>query len=130
MTMPKFTFFLALVLAACLHPSVAQAQGADTAQTFLDFQVEQAVRIKSPTAPEYPSRLRAARIDGQVIVQFVVSEDGTAQMNTFKILKSTDNAFTVSVRRAVSATSFYPAQIGGRKVKQLVQQPFIFTASR
>jgi protein TonB len=128
--MSKSNIVIALVLATCLHTSVSQAQGADTAQTFLEFQVERPVRVKAVTSPVYPDRLRAGRVEGQVIVQFVVGEDGTAQMNTFKTLKSTDNAFTESVKRAVRSSLFFPAEIGGRKVRQLVQQPFLFAPSR
>ena len=35
-----------------------------------------------------------------------------------------------SVRSALNSMRFYPAEIGGRKVKQLVQQPFNFTLTR
>jgi len=38
--------------------------------------------------------------------------------------------FTNSVKQALSGMRFYPAEIGGRKVKQLVQQPFNFTLTR
>ena len=74
--------------------------------------------------------MRGANIEGQVLVQFVVDERGMAQMSTFKVLKSTDNELTTSVQRAVSSMTFYPAETQGRKVKQLVQQPFRFAPNR
>jgi len=135
--MSKIIFSLILVAAAAL-PSAALAQqasqtvatSAGSDQTYLDFQVEQTVRVKTIASPEYPSQLRSARIEGQVLVQFVVDEKGRAQMNTFKVLRSSDNAFSESVKIAVSETAFHPAEIGGRKVKQLVQQPFKFASSK
>jgi len=38
--------------------------------------------------------------------------------------------FTNSVNSALNGMRFYPAEIGGRKVKQLVQQPFNFTLTK
>ena len=49
---------------------------------------------------------------------------------TVTVLKSSHDLFTNSVRSALSNMRFYPAEIGGRKVKQLVQQPFNFTLTR
>jgi protein TonB len=129
--MSKLTLALAFALAAVATPSIVRAQDAtDTTQTFLEFQVEQAARIKTASLPVYPERLRAAGVEGEVLVQFVVSESGNAQMSTFKVLRSNDNAFTEAVKRAVSASSFFPAQIRGKRVKQLVQQPYKFASSK
>lgn len=131
--MNRTTVRIFLVLAAILLPAVARAQSTtapEGEQTFFDFQVEQAVRVKFARTPAYPERLRQSHVEGQVLVQFVVDEHGLAQMNTFKVLKSTDNELTQSVMRAVSASSFYPAEIQGKKVKQLVQQPYKFNAGR
>ena len=131
--MHKVIFASVIVVALVLAPA-ARAQSAATSnaaeQTFFDFQVDQTVRVKTVHAPVYPDRLRAANVDGQVLVQFVVDEHGMAQMNTFKVLKSTDNELTESVKRAISETSYFPAETGGRKVKQLVQQPFKFSTHR
>jgi len=134
--MSRILFSFVLIAAAAL-PSIAQAQqvaqtvatSAGSDQTYLDFQVEEVVRIKDAVAPQYPGQLRAAGVDGQVLVQFVVDERGRAQMGTFKVLKSSANAFSESVKRAISETTFHPAEIQGRKVKQLVQQPFKFAVS-
>ncbi|HEU4993740.1 MAG TPA: energy transducer TonB [Gemmatimonadaceae bacterium] len=106
----------------------AQAPASDTAssKTYFDFQVEVPVKARTPVKPVYPSNLRSSRIGGEVLVQFIVDERGNADMNSFKVLRSTDNEFSESVRRAVRASSYHPAEVHGRKVKQLVQQPFMF----
>ena len=128
------TVILALVLliAAFLRPGVALAQSAtsDADQTYFDFQVEQPVKPRSMRTPVYPDRLRSAGIEGQVLVQFVVDENGNAQMNTFKVIKSTDNELTESVRRAVNGSTFIPAEVRGHRVKQLVQQPYMFSGKK
>lgn len=129
--MSKYVLSLALVLAAAMQPAVAQAQDSRTTeseQTFLEFQVEQTARIRNAVAPVYPERLRANRVEGNVLVQFVVDENGSAEMTSFKVLRSTDNEFTEAVKKAVNASSFHPAEIKGKKVKQLVQQPYKFAA--
>ena len=131
--MNRTTVRIFFVLVALLLPCAARAQAAtppDGEQTFFDFQVEQAVRVKLARTPTYPERLRQSHVEGQVLVQFVVDERGLAQMNTFKVLRSTDNELTQAVMHAVSASSFYPAEIQGKKVKQLVQQPYKFNAGR
>jgi protein TonB len=125
--MSKYLVTTLLLLGAALTPATAFAQDNKTVdQTYLDFQVETAARVKAQTAPQYPDHLRAAQVAGNVLVQFVVDEAGTPQMDTFKVLRSSDAAFSESVRRAVSKSAFFPAEIKGKKVKQLVQQPYTF----
>ena len=131
--MSRILFVLALGLSAAACPTLASAQDAHASETsssadqaFFDFQVDQTARVKVAKAPVYPDRMRLSNIEGQVIVQFVVDESGTAQMSTFKVLKASDNELAESVRRAVSASSYFPAEVHGRKVRQLVQQPYKF----
>ena len=131
--MTRYILGLGLVLGALL-PAAAHAQKAQNDpstsrdQTYLDFQVEQPVKLKAGPTPQYPDHLRNARVEGRVLVQFVVDERGRPEMASFKVLKSSDAALTESVRHAVSGTTFFPAEAGGQKVKQLVQLPFTFAA--
>lgn len=129
--MQKLITGLAFVLACSLNASLARAQDSQSSsplseQTYLSFQVDQMVRVRTRAVPVYPERLRAAHVEGAVMVQFAVDERGAAQMSTFKVLKATNEAFVESVKHAVSAMSFHPAEAQGRKVKQLVQQEFKF----
>jgi len=100
-------------------------------QPYFDFQVEKPV-VMAPGAqgPAYPDMLRTAGIEGQVLAQFVVDTTGRAEMNTFKALKSDNDLFTTAVKNALQRMRFLPAEVGGRKVKQLVQQPFQFSLNR
>ena len=100
-------------------------------QTFYDFQVEkQVANVPGGASPRYPDMLRSANVEGEVLVQFVVDTTGRVENGSIKILKSSHDLFTNSVRSALGNMRFYPAEIGGRKVKQLVQQPFNFTLTR
>jgi periplasmic protein TonB len=74
--------------------------------------------------------LRSANVEGEVLVQFVVDTTGRVEKGSIKILKSSHELFTNAVQSALNSMRFYPAEIGGRKVKQLVQQPFNFALTR
>ncbi len=96
-------------------------------QPYFEFQVEKPAQQISGNAPAFPDILRSANVSGQVIAQFVVNEDGRADMSTFKALESAHELFTAAVKRALPSYRFIPAETGGRKVKQLVQLPFQFS---
>jgi protein TonB len=99
-------------------------------QTYFEFQVEKQVAAQPGPGPRYPDMLRSANVEGEVLVQFVVDTTGRVENGSIKILKSSHDLFTNAVRTALASMRFYPAEIGGRKVKQLVQQPFNFTLTR
>ena len=81
-------------------------------------------------APVYPPTLIKSGTGGHVLAQFVVNTDGRADMSTFKVLESTDSLFTKAVRDAMVRMRFFPAEIQGTKVRQIVQQPFVFGLSK
>jgi Periplasmic protein TonB, links inner and outer membranes len=100
-------------------------------QPYFEFQVEQSVTIlPGSPVPVYPAELKAARVEGEVLAQFVVGTDGRARPGTLKILKSSHALFTDAVRNALPQMQFSVASIGGKKVAQLVQHPFVFALSR
>jgi periplasmic protein TonB len=105
--------------------------GPVTDQPYFDFQVEkQAGTVPGSPAPEYPEMQKSAGIEGEVLAQFVVDTNGRADMTSFKVLKSSQDAFTDAVKRALPKMRFYAAEIGGHKVKQLVQEPFAFAIQK
>jgi periplasmic protein TonB len=103
----------------------------DPNQTYYEFQVEKPVaQIPGTGAPRYPDALRSSGVEGEVQAQFVVTEDGKAEVGTFKVLKATNDLFASAVRSALPNMRFYAAEVGGKKVKQLVQQSFQFKLDR
>ncbi|MDQ6828838.1 MAG: energy transducer TonB, partial [Gemmatimonadota bacterium] len=62
--------------------------------------------------------------------QFNVDTAGRAEPASFKVLKSTNDLFTSSVRNVLPQMRFYPAETGGRKVRMVVQQPFVFKLTK
>jgi protein TonB len=106
-------------------------QPVNTEQTFYEFQVEKQVQpMPNNPAPRYPDMLRSANVEGEVLAQFVVDTTGRADMSTFKVLKETHAMFTSAVKSSLPNMKFYPAEVGGRKVKQLVQMPFQFNLTK
>ena len=97
---------------------------------YMEFQVEKPVEKIGGDAPEYPSLLKDQGVEGQVLAQFVVNESGRYEPGTLKILNSSNPAFTAAVKEALPRMKFSAAQIGGKKVQQLVQMPFQFHITR
>lgn len=98
--------------------------------TFTARQVEKQVSLVSGNAPRYPEALRRAGIEGQVVARFVVDEDGRVEQGTLKFVRSDNPLFEEPVRAALARMRFTPAAVGGKKVRQLVEMPFVFTLSR
>ena len=104
---------------------------ANTNQTYFEFQVEKpAEMLQDSPKPKYPSVLESSGIAGEVQAQFVVNSSGKADVESFKVLKSTNELFTQAVKSVLPRMKFSPAQIGGKPVNQLVQQSFQFAVPR
>lgn len=102
-----------------------------TDQPYFDFQVEKPVApLPGSAGPRYPDILRSGGVEGQVLAQFVVDTLGRVEIPSFRVLRSDHAMFEQAVRSALPNMRFLPAEVGGRKVKQLVQQPFVFALQR
>jgi bla regulator protein blaR1 len=133
------------ILLACAVPdateatSSAQSQRVKSAkepvvvganQAYFEFQVEKQAAVARAAQPRYPDMLRAANVEGEVLAQFVVDTMGKAEMSSFKVIKTSHDLFSNSVRDALPQMTFHPAAVGGRKVRQVVQMPFQYALSR
>lgn len=95
--------------------------------SYFAFQVEKpAAQAPNSASPRYPDILRQAGVEGEALVSFVVDTAGRVDVASFKVVRSTHELFAVAVRSALPRMRFLPAEIGDRKVRQLVQQPFSF----
>ena len=118
--------------AASLPGLAAPTGRASGGTTYFEFQVEkQAATVPGTLSANYPEMLKVSGVgDGRVTVQFVVDTTGLADLRTWKVLETTNDLFAQAAKDGVSRARFYPAEIGGKKVKQLVQLPFTFTLTR
>lgn len=80
----------------------------------------------SRVQPQYPEALLFTGVPGQVLAEFVVDTLGHVEFDTFGVISSTNPKFTVAVQRALPEWNYAPAMLNGKRVRQLVQQPFSF----
>ena len=95
-------------------------------------QVDSVARMDPAFEPSivYPQSLRAAHVEGTVLAEFVVDTLGQVEPDQFEIIGSTDPLFSDAVRDAIRSAGYVPAMRGGRRVRQLVRQPFEFRIPR
>lgn len=92
-----------------------------------ELQVDSAVvRYEDGAAPSYPESMLRRRIEGSVIVQYVVDTLGHADTTTFRVISATHVDFARAVKNTLPRMRFRPAVMANRLVPQLVQQPFAF----
>jgi TonB family protein len=106
---------------------LAELQGKIQAQVYFEYQVNKpAVQAPGGVWPVYPDSLKKAKVEGEVVASFAVDTLGCVDVETIQILKWTQQLFVVAVLDALPRMKFLPAEINGTKVRQLVQQPFVF----
>lgn len=86
--------------------------------------------LGTPVQPVFPTSLRERGINGRVSVQFVIDTLGRAEMSGVRVVEATDPQFAQSVRAVLPRYRFSPGEVGGQKVRTLVQLPFDFTLVR
>lgn len=119
--------------------TVAVAEGEYVAREFVldmsqrplsEIEVDKpALPARGSPAPRYPDELRRARVSGCALVQFIVDTTGRADRGTLRLLSYSDREFVRAVWDALPLMRFTPAEVRGRKVPQVVVQPFTFTIS-
>jgi TonB family protein len=98
---------------------------------FESSQVERVVRPRpgNPT-PAYPSQLRSANVEGNVLVRFVVDTLGRVEPSSVEVRGYTHALFADAVREWLRRTRYDPATIADQPVRQLVEQRVGFTVRR
>jgi TonB family protein len=110
---------------------VGSSTRAVTGQPYEPYQVERTVRPGAGNpSPTYPSTLRSAGVEGDVLVRFVVDTLGRVEPGSVEIREFTHALFADAVREWLRRTHYDPASIGGRPVRQLVEQRVGFTLRR
>jgi TonB family protein len=106
--------------------------GARLLHVYRESEVQKSIQLIEGTfpSPRYPPALLNERMNGEVIVEYVVDSTGRPRPETFRVVRATHPEFTAAVRKALRHARFHPAELGGRHVPQWVQQPFTFAVSR
>lgn len=80
-------------------------------------------------APRYPRDLWSANVTGTVLAMFVLDTTGRADVRSLKIVRATRPEFVDAVKESLPRLEFAPAEVGGRRVKQLVQVVYRFNTA-
>lgn len=89
------------------------------------------VLIGEAPQPRYPEVLRAQRMEGEVVVQFLVDETGRVDVSSMKILRSPHELFTAAVRNVLPKFRFEPARSTALKpITEQVQYSIRFNAPK
>jgi len=88
------------------------------------------VPLAGNPAPSYPAPLRSAQIEGEVVARFVVDTTGRVEPASISFPAATHPQFAEAVRQALLRSRYLAAMVGGRHVRQLVEQRFAFTLTR
>jgi len=100
-------------------------EGTDSVFTIVDVDTA-AARLPESAAPKYPAEMLEQKIQGSVLVQFVVDTTGLADVTSFRVILASRSEFVQSVKDALPGMRFAAARIGAEKVRQLVELPFTF----
>lgn len=98
--------------------------------TTLDVQPElrNAAQVQRTLARLYPRLLLDAGIEGQVVMRFVITEEGRVDPETVEVVSATDDDFRDASVRAVETFRFRPGKYQGRNVRVLIQMPIAWRA--
>jgi TonB family protein len=80
--------------------------------------------------PRYPETLRNAGVEGTFMVEFVVDSTGRVDAKTLTFRDAVHPLFLRAVKDALLRSRYFPAELAGTHVRQLVQQRFTFVLGR
>ncbi|MCF6209535.1 MAG: TonB family protein [Gammaproteobacteria bacterium] len=88
------------------------------------FKLTQAPRFLHREVPVYPETMRTQGISGVVKLEALIDKEG--RVRKVNILKSAGKHFDEAARRAILASSFYPAEVENEPVAVLLRLPVRF----
>ena len=111
------------VMYAITHPGKGNAYSADVVEKI-------AWPEKGNPKPRYPETLQRQGVEGSFVVEFVVDSTGRVDEKTLNFPISTHPMFLRAVKDALLHSRFFPAELAGVRVRQMVQQQFSFVLLR
>ena len=88
--------------------------------------VEDRPELLAAPVPPYPALLRAAGVEGHVMVQVVVDTTGRPEPGSLRVVESTNRGFDAAAVATIRGALFRPGRVWGRAVRVLVQVPVAF----
>ena len=106
-----------LVALACDTPAPVAVEfdsELGTATGMSEVYLEGAVEVRperlSGPFPRYPEMLRQAGIEGMVLLEFVIEQDGTVDSSSLNVLESTNRAFEGPARAVIEGSLYAPGE--------------------
>lgn len=90
------------------------------------YSVTKLPEILGKPDPRYPPDLRAGGIEGDVVVELVVTAEGEVGAGTLRVLESSDRGFDEAALEAVGRLRFTPATQGSTPVAVRIRIPVRF----
>lgn len=90
-------------------------------------QVDKQVAVMSGPAPRYPDALRDRGVSGEARLDFVVDSTGRVEQGSVAAASYTHRGFADAATAVIHKMRFLPGEVGGVKVRQRVQMPFVFS---
>jgi len=87
---------------------------------------EERAEVLSGPLPVYPELLRQAGVQGRVVLEAIVDTTGRVLAPSIFVVSTTNPGFVAAARRALLATLFQPALVGGKPVQMRVRIPYEF----
>ncbi|HEX2717593.1 MAG TPA: TonB family protein [Gemmatimonadaceae bacterium] len=91
-----------------------------------DATVDEPPRAVREIVPRYPEALRAAGVEGEVVVMFVIDTTGRARQESLRVISASHEQFATAVMATLRDARFAPGRVNGRAVPTLVQRSFRF----
>ena len=92
-------------------------------QVFSESLVEEKPSILASPTPVYPELLRAAGIEGRVVIQAILDTAGRAEPRSIRVVRSPNPEFNKSAQDWMLKAVFRPARVRGQAVRVLVEVP-------
>jgi RNA polymerase sigma factor (sigma-70 family) len=112
-------------LQAAAQPKARTASPQAGSGSFSMKELDSPPKALTRKSPAYPAELRAAGIEGSVVVSLVIDTNG--RVVQAKVEKSTHQGFEFAALRAVQEWQFEPGRKGGRQVNTRVSQVLQFS---
>lgn len=115
-------------LQAAAQPKPPAASLKTGGEAFSMKELDSPPKARTRKAPVYPAELRAAGIEGSVVVSMVIDTAGVVR--EARIEKSTHHGFEMAALEAVTQWQFEPGRKGGRQVNTRVSQALQFSVGK
>ncbi len=107
-------------------PSMAGTAEPRGSDPWVSGMVDRVASLRTRVQPAYPRALVSSRLEGRVVIRFIVDTTGRVEPGSIEAVESTHPLFTEAARGALVRARFEPAQVGGRPVRMLMELPVLF----